>query len=79
MEAVLRGATCGAAELAGLKHLLDFREGMPVNLVAVKMGGISEVRAIPLYYRGDEKVVLTGHPKVKQGNDFDRDQRSPFS
>ena len=23
-----------------------------------------------LYYRGDEKVVLTGKPKVKQGDDF---------
>ncbi len=23
-----------------------------------------------LYYRGDEKVVLTGNPKVKQGDDF---------
>jgi lipopolysaccharide export system protein LptA len=23
-----------------------------------------------IYYRGDEKVVLTGKPKVKQGDDF---------
>ena len=36
----------------------------------IRPGGGLATAEKALYYRGDEKVVLTGKPKVKQGDDF---------
>jgi len=52
-KTLLRGATYGAAWLSGLESLLHEREGEPVNLVAVSIGGTSHVSAVPLFYRGE--------------------------
>ena len=42
------------------------------KVIITRPGGGLATAEKAIYYRGDEKVVLTGKPKVKQGNDFVR-------
>lgn len=57
-KTVLRGATYGAAMLSGLHSLLHVREGEPVNLAAVRIGGTSHVSATPIFYRGEGPATM---------------------